>query len=156
MTTIAYDAKTGIIASDSQETGDGGQKYNCQKLFLSRDYIIATAGGSYAGMIFVRWFDDWTAGEPDWDDHPDLINLGWEEDFECLVVRSSGACYTVNRLFVPIEQTDNPIVTLGSGGAAARGAMMAGSTPREAVEIAKQIDTYTGGDIQEMSVKELQ
>ena len=86
MTTIAYDSDAGIIAADSQETGYGGEKYSCKKLYRVGEYIIATAGGTYAGMAFVRWFELWD-GEPDWDDHPDFINLDLDEDFECLVVR---------------------------------------------------------------------
>ena len=153
MTTIAYDCDDGNVAADSQETGDGGQKYNCIKIYRVRGYVIATAGGTYAGMAFVRWFGDWIGnGEPDWDDHPDFVNLDYEEDFECLVIRKNGTCYSVNRLFVPHEQIGNRYIAIGSGGAAARGAMLAGATPREAVEIAKQIDTFTGGDVQEMSI----
>ena len=147
MTTIAYDSKLGIVAADSQEVS-GCDKYNCQKLFRSRGHVIATAGGSYAGMIFVRWFESWNEdGEPDWDDHPDLINLDWEEDFECLVIGPDKTCYMVNRLFVPNDATGDRFVTLGSGGSAARGALFAGATPVEAVEIAKRIDTYTGGEV---------
>ena len=148
MTTIAYDARLGVVAADSQETGYGGEKFNCQKLFRSGDVIIATAGGTYAGMAFVNWFNDWDDGDPDWDDHPDLTNLDLEEDFDCLVIRKNKTCFTVNRLFVPVDQVGNRYVTLGSGGSAARGAMMAGATPKEAVEIAKKIDSFTGGKVQ--------
>ncbi len=149
MTTIAYDARIGIVASDSQETS-GGDKYNCKKLYRSRNHVIATAGGTYAGMAFVTWFAEWTTdGEPDWNDCPDFTNLDWDEDFECLVIRPDKSCYSVNRLFVPVNQLGNRFITLGSGGSAARGALLAGASPREAVEIAKTIDTYTGGDIQE-------
>ncbi len=146
MTTIVYDAQLGVVAADSQETGYGGEKFNCKKLFKVNGFIIATAGGTYAGMAFVNWFGDWE-GEPDWDDHPDLTNLDLEEDFECLVIREDASCFTVNRLFVPVNQSGNRFVTLGSGGSAARGAMMAGATPKEAVEIAKKIDSYTGGKV---------
>jgi hypothetical protein len=126
----------------------------CKKLFRCGDLIIATAGGTYAGMAFVNWIDEWD-GEPlpaDWSDYPDFTNLDMEEDFECLVVRPDKSCFTVNRLFVPVEQAGNRFITLGSGGAAARGAMMAGATPKEAVSIASKIDTYTGGKIVEMTV----
>jgi ATP-dependent protease HslVU (ClpYQ) peptidase subunit len=150
MTTIAYDTKLGVVAADSQETWENGQKYNCPKLYQVDGKIIATAGGSYAGLLFVDWFSQWE-GEPDWDDHPDLINLDLEEDFECLVIREDGSCFTVNRLFVPYEQVGNQFITLGSGGAAARGALMAGATPKEAVEIAKKIDAYTGGKVRVLS-----
>lgn len=149
MTTIAYDAESGVIAADSQETGCGGDKYSCKKLFRVNSAIIATAGGTYAGQLFVNWYSQWE-DEPDWDawdDHPDLVNLDVDEDFECLVLRDDGSCFSINRLFVPVDQKGNRFVTLGSGGSAARGAMMAGATPKEAVEIAKKIDSYTGGKV---------
>lgn len=150
MTTIAIDLDQRTIAADSQDTDEGGQKYNCQKLYEINDHIIATAGGSYAGLLFVSWFKQWE-DEPDYEDRgevPDLVNLDLEEDFECLVVRPNGTCYTVNRLFVPYEQDAfNRQLAIGSGGKAARAAMMAGATPTEAVQIAKKIDTYTGGDV---------
>jgi hypothetical protein len=150
MTTIAVDLAAGEIAADSQETSDSGQKYNCKKLFRVKGHIIATAGGSYAGMAFVNWFRE-QGGDPDWAEHPDLVNLDLEEDFECLVVRPDGSCYTVNRLFVPLEQKGNPLIAIGSGGAAARGAMLAGASPSKAVRIACEIDTYTGGKVVKMT-----
>lgn len=150
MTTIALDLAAGEIAADSQETSESGQKYNCKKLFRVNGHVIATAGGSYAGQAFVNWFSQWE-DEPEWSDHPDLVNLDLEEDFECLVVRPDGSCYTVNRLFVPLEQTGNRLIAIGSGGAAARGAMLAGASPSEAVKIACQIDTYTGGRVTRMT-----
>ncbi len=146
MTTIAYDTKIGVVAADSQETMENGEKYKCKKLFKVGDLIVATAGGTYAGMAFVNWLEGWD-GEPDWDDHPDFVNLDLEEDFECLVIREDKSCFTVNRLFVPVDQHGNRFITLGSGGKAARGALLAGATPKEAVEIAKQIDTFTGGTV---------
>lgn len=155
MTTIAYDAKAGVVAADSQETSGGGEKYNCQKLFEIGEHVIATAGGTYAGMAFVNWFKEWTDQDPDWSDwneRPDFVNLDYEEDFECLVIQPDRKCYTVNRLFVPVYQSGNRFITLGSGGSAARGAMLAGATPREAIDIAKKIDTYTGGKTVELAL----
>lgn len=154
MTTIAVDLDQREIAADSQDTDESGQKYKCQKLYKVNGHIIATAGGSYAGLLFVDWFKQWDA-EPDWDERPDLINLDFEEDFECLVVRPDGSCYTINRLFVPYEQDrHNRQLAIGSGGKAARAAMMAGCTPTEAVKIAKEIDTWTGGRITTMTLPE--
>lgn len=146
MTTIAVDLKAREIAADSQDTDESGQKYHCQKLYKVNGHIIATAGGSYAGLLFIAWFDQWE-DEPEWEDRPDLVDLDLEEDFECLVIRPNGSCYTVNRLFVPYEQTHETQIAIGSGGKAARAAMMAGCTPTQAVEIAKKIDTYTGGEV---------
>ena len=152
MTTIAYDANIGVVAADSRETGWHGEKYNCKKLYRVSNHVIATAGGSYASMIFVNWFDSWEDGLPDWDDHPDLINLDCDEDFECLLIKPDKTCYCVNRLFVPLDQAGNKFITLGSGGGVAQGALRSGKTPKEAIAIAAQVDSFTGGKIVEMSV----
>jgi hypothetical protein len=146
VTTIALDMDLREIAADSQDTDESGQKYQCKKLFTVNNHIIATAGGSYAGLLFVEWFDQWT-DEPEWSDRPDLVNLDVEEDFECIVIRPDGSYYTVNRLFIPYEQEQNRQIAIGSGGKAARAAMMAGCSPTKAVKIAKKIDTYTGGKV---------
>ena len=93
MTTIAY--KDGIVAADSQETHGDGRIGFCKKLFKVRDSIIATAGDSYTGLIFVDWFERGARME----DCPDLSMVGYDEDFECLVLEDTKNIYTVNRFF---------------------------------------------------------
>jgi hypothetical protein len=154
MTTIIYDPEAGEIASESQDTGSN-TKTACKKLYRIGDYIIGTAGGSYSGLMFLQWFKEWD-GEPDYldrDDQPHLVNLGEDEDFECIVVRPGRSCYTVNRLFTPYEMLPNTPIALGSGAAAALAALYAGVDVREAVKIACKIDPYSSGRIQYMKVK---
>lgn len=155
MTTIIYDQENGEIAADSQDTGNG-TKQTCLKLYRVNDHIIGTAGGSYSGLLFVRWFAEWE-GEPDWDDRqdtPDLTNLSEDEDFECIVVRPNKSCYTINRLFVPYEMLKSQgAVALGSGAAAALGAFSAGVDVKEAVRIACKIDAHSSGRVQHMKVR---
>ena len=150
MTTIVYDPFNGIVASDSQES-DCGRKIACKKLYKVNKHIIGTAGGSYAGLLFVEWFSEY-AGEPDWKERPDLINLDVEEDFECLIVRPGGTCYTVNRLFVPYEREINDFIGLGSGSGVALGALNAGADARKAIRIACKIDEYSSGKVQTMKI----
>lgn len=153
MTTIVYDRAEGVVAADSQDTGES-RKMTCAKLYRVNNHIIGTAGGSYSGLLFVRWFAK-QQGEPDWDDHdnhPDLTNLAEDEDFECLVVRPDGTCYTINRLFVPYEMLHD-YVGLGSGAGPALGALYAGATAHEAVKIACKIDAASSGPIKYMRVR---
>ena len=155
MTTIIYSPLegSGVVASDSQETGET-RKSTCDKLYRVNNHIIGTAGGSYAGLLFVRWFREWE-DEPnydDWEDHPDLISLPEDEDFECLVVRPDWSCYTINRLFIPYEMKDG-FVGVGSGAGPALGALHAGATCREAVRIACKIDAHSSGPIKVMKVR---
>lgn len=152
MTTIVYSPDEGVIGADSQDSG-GMLKMPCEKLYRVNGHIIGTAGGSYSGLLFVRWFGEWD-GEPDyadWDQHPDLVNLDEDEDFECLVVRPNGSCYTVNRLFVPYEMKEG-YVGIGSGAGPALGALMAGAPVRQAVKIACTIDMMSSGPIVTMKI----
>jgi len=152
MTTIVYNPEEGVVAADSQDT-DGSRKMQCDKLYYVNEHIIGTAGGSYAGLLFVRWFGEWE-DEPDytdWEQHPDLVNLDLDEDFECLVVRPDGTCYMINRLFIPYEMKPGP-VGVGSGSACALGALMAGAHVKQAVKIACTIDAHTSGPVKTMRV----
>lgn len=153
MTTIVYDPETRTMAGDSQDT-EGHRKMECVKIYRVNDHLIGTAGGSFAGLLFIAWFEEWE-DEPDytdWDSHPDLTNLDLEEDFECLVIRPDGSAYLINRLFVPYEMPDD-ICGVGSGSGVAMGAMMAGADVKKAVKIACKIDAYSSGPIQSMKLK---
>ena len=152
MTTIAYDIEQQVVASDSQET-EGERKIPCKKLYRVGDHIIATAGGTYSGLLFIEWFDQWD-GDPDWSERPDLINLDFEEDFECLIIRPNGTCYSVNKLFAPYERDrEGRFVCLGSGSKVALGALLAGANIRKAIKIACQVDLYSSGRVQTMAVR---
>ena len=151
MTTIVY--KNGILAADTQETVGGVQR-RCNKLFRVKrkddTFIIATAGNSYTGMMFVDWFRKGSMQE----DVPDLTNLDAdEEDFECLVWESKSAkLWSVNRLFHMIEVNleDHPFYAIGSGADVAYGALAMGSSARRAVEIACEWEIHTGLPVETM------
>ena len=138
MTTIVY--KNGILAADTRETVNNVAR-RCSKLFKSGKDIIATAGDSYSGMVFVNW---WMAGARE-EDKPDLTNLDFEEDFECLVW-TKGKLWSVNRLFelVEINLDDHPYYAVGSGSNVALGALAMGASAKRAVEIACEYDVFTG------------
>ena len=146
MTTIAY--RDGILAADSRLTvdhGSGARKHTCKKLFRKRvgegkkayDVIIATAGESSPGMVFVDWYG---SGKP----VPDLfLHLGG--DFLCLVLSPSGLFeYDVYCRGEPIEEE---FYAVGSGSMAALAAMHCGKSAIEAVRVASRIDSFTGGRI---------
>lgn len=154
MTTIAY--KGGIIAADSRETYTteaGGATVNrCEKLFRKkvnrRDVIIGTAGGSYAGMIFVDWYG--SGKSP-----PEvLLDLDLEEDFDVLIL-DHGKVFVCNHLCRPVEIID-PFCAVGSGRKAALAAMHCGRSAREAVRIACLIDPYSALPITTMSAPQVQ
>lgn len=150
MTTIAY--KAGIVAADTRETytteAGGSTIHRCEKLFRKRvgrrDVIIATAGGTYAGMLFVDWYG---TGKPT----PDILaDLDLEEDFDVLIF-DRGKIYGCNHLCRPVEVID-PFTAIGSGRKAALGAMHAGKNAYEAVRIACLLDPYSALPIKTMLV----
>ena len=149
MTTIAY--KSGVVAADSQETHSDGRKNDCQKLYKMKDgTIIATAGDSYTGLIFVEWFKEGARKES----IPDLTNITLEEDFECLVLENTENIYIINRFFQKyhIEMPEG-FYSLGWGAPYAVAAMHMGADAKKAVQVAAKYDAYTGGTVKTMKVK---
>lgn len=147
MTTIAY--RAGILAADSQVTygGDedaGSRKHRCQKLFRKRafgaDVVIATAGEGPPGMLFVDWYGK--KSKP-----PAVLA---EAEFTCLVLDEDGL-WEFDR-WCRAEQIAEEFYAIGSGAKVALGAMHHGASAREAVEIAKLVDPYTGGEVKTMEL----
>jgi hypothetical protein len=146
MTTIAY--RDGILAADSRltvDSGSGARKHFCRKLFRKRitegkkayDVVIATAGESSPGMVFVDWYG---SGKP----VPDLfLHIGG--DFTCLVLTPKGLFEY--DLYCRGELIEEEFYAVGSGSMAAIAAMHCGKSALEAVRIASRIDPFTGGRI---------
>lgn len=155
MTTIAY--RSGIVAADSRETWEseagGASIGSCEKLFRKRigrngskrEVVIATAGGSYLGMVFYDWFGDLPKEPPSI-----LRDAHLDEDFDVLVL-DRGKVYTANHLCRLIEVKD-PFIAIGSGRKAALAAMHCGRSAREAVAIACKVDPFSAPPIVTMTM----
>lgn len=145
MTTIAY--RNGVIAADSRETTDDSVGV-CEKLFRKRvgrrDVVIAAAGGSYAGLIFVDWFG---SGK---DAPQTLVQLDLDEDFVAVVL-DRGKVYTANHLCRLVEDR-NTFTAEGTGRKAALAAMYCGRGAREAVAVACKVDPYSAPPIVTMKM----
>lgn len=137
MTTIACDGKT--IAADSQITGCGLIHSNTfQKIHRLPDgSIFAFSGAAYDLQAWL----DFASGLS--------CELRAIEDSEALVLKPNGELWCYNEIGRAYRQSV-PAAT-GSGSAVALGAMLAGASPRRAVEIASMLDTKTGGDVIEMA-----
>lgn len=149
MTVIAY--RDGVISADSQETHSDGRKAHCTKLFKVRGTVIATAGDSYTGLIFIDWFDRGARME----DAPDLSMVTIDEDFECLVLEDQDNIYTINRFFqkYPTEMLDG-FCAIGCGAAYAMAAMEMGADAKKAVQVACKYDAYCGGRVKTMKISQ--
>jgi ATP-dependent protease HslVU (ClpYQ) peptidase subunit len=149
VTTIAF--RDGIIAADSRETWDDSSYNTCEKLFVKRvgrrDVVIGTAGGSFSGMVFVDWYG---SGAP----VPEMLaTLDLEEDF-CVLVIDRGDAYVANHLCRLVKTVDR-FVAIGSGRQAALAAMHCGKSAKDAVEVAKKVDPYTGGRVVSICLDDL-
>jgi len=142
MTTIAYDGN--IIAADGQVTGGSIIKgLDCMKLRLFKrgrtEGVIAYAGDLAGKLPFENWVSLKEHSRANWEE------AGLSElDFEALVLYK-GDCLHYESMRLPIECTG--VQALGSGVELAMAAMKCGKNAIEAVEIASQLDIYTGGKI---------
>lgn len=138
MTTIATDGRT--MAGDGLVTGNGikHMQSNIKVHKLPCGTLVGLSGCTYVQQEALEF----VAGDRD------TLDAG--DDFEALILYPDGTCEAMDGKGRRYQQSV-PAVT-GSGGAIALGAMAAGATPREAVEIATRYDTTTGGEIIELAV----
>jgi hypothetical protein len=143
MTTIACDGKT--VAADDRLVNDRGRicVYPEPKLRIvpePRGDLIVGVSGTMVDALFEWWFD---GADPSKKPATD----GWA----LVVFRPTFLeCYTHE---CPYPQRDGYPAAVGSGAGLALGAMLAGKTAREAVEIAAMRDVYTGGIITELPLQ---
>lgn len=136
MTTIAWDGKT--LAADTLMLDgtfrDLTQTYKIEK--TDDGDWFATCGSAYV----AQKFKDGSITQKDY------------KSGQVLIVREDGSASVSDYTgyFFPVT----PPFAMGSGGALALGAMLAGATPEKAVLIAMEIDTQTGGSVQSVLVKE--
>ena len=148
MTTIALDAN-GFIAADSLTTFGNERGRNAQtKIVRYGDVLYAFAGLTTAKHALARWHSEGADPDkqPKFGENPD-------HEWTMLVIRASSPVlyYHAGSAYgMEIE----PPFAIGSGGNFALGAMWAGSSAEEAVEIATHLDVKTGGKIQVVNIAE--
>ena len=133
MSTIAWDGLT--LAGDRQATW-GNTPVRTTKVtrikHKARWYLVGWVGCESGGLKFVAHFTQHGMGQ-----RPAL-----KDNTEVIVVSRAG-------IWVESEADTSNIMeepkwAFGSGGAFALGAMHAGATAKQAVEIASKLDVYTG------------
>lgn len=131
MTTIACDGKS--MAGDTLVTSGSEIVGYAIKIERTKDgRIFGSAGPGDDCRRFAQWMQG--------GDKPELSN-----DFSALILTLDGTVYYVGATLEPSEFIVPQ--ALGSGGDFAIGAMLAGKSPRDAVAIAIERDTRSGGDI---------
>lgn len=148
MTTVAINLLTGLASSDSFNTPDGGSPLLCTKMWrMSNGDLFFESGHLRPIELALQWAESrWAPAErvAYWDviaDDPETYA------FAVVLVQTDGRVQYLDEELAPTYILDD-YITLGSGGAYARGALDAGATTAHAVEIASRYDSCTGGGVQ--------
>ena len=147
-----------VAASDSFNSPDGGSPLLCQKM-----WEVTIAGSGMKAWFFesghlrpIELALEWAKYR--WD--PEERSEEWDEiardtekyAFACALVGEDGIVHYLDEELAPIRVYDRAI-TLGTGGAYARGAMDAGADVSTAVEIAIRYDGNSGGPINYLDMR---
>ena len=142
MTTIACDGKS--MAGDGQREFRGSISTRRAKKVrrLPDGSLLGTCGDVAIGIALVEWLTN--GGDKPAPMEPEL-------GFNALLLKPTGEVMLYDKHFVPAE-VELPIA-IGSGMDFAVGAMLAGKSAAEAVEIAAIRDTGTGGEITVLAIE---
>ena len=141
MTTIAANLK--MMASDSRVSVGGGTFYPTDKIVKLKRMIVGACGHGGDCSRFLEWAArDFKDPVPKW-----TCKANDEESIFCLVLKADGLYVFVQSDPEP-EKINAEYYAIGSGGKAARVAMRLGKDPREAVELACEVDGYSGPPVQ--------
>ena len=140
MTTIAADAKAGLMASDSMWS-DGDERGPIKKIHRVRGELIGLAGD--LDQINL-WLKVYRAGRLT--DRPEKT----APDVDALRLSARGLdTWNRHEGWIPVPDR----WAIGTGGKCARAAMAAGATAQRAVKIAIEIDANTNGTVRTYRLK---
>lgn len=154
MTTIAWDLKQGTIAGDGLVCSGLDIVHRSAKKIIVQNGVIYALAGIGAFHIPLIWWHEKGAdpksmpeakGDISW---TFVIVSKYHDGNQCrvAVVGCNHEC--------PYPWDYPDMHAIGTGADLAIGAMRAGRTPQEAIEIAALHDTKTGGDIQVVDIAE--
>jgi 20S proteasome alpha/beta subunit len=128
MTTIV--CNTRYMAGDTLLTSD--IKSHGQKVFKYRGNCVGISGTYVDCIVFINWWKKGAKKSP-----PEM------KEVEALVLTADGRilCFDQHESFYEMK---DDYAAIGSGAAAALGAMHMGADPKKAVQVASKIDPGTG------------
>lgn len=139
MTTIAWDGE--MLAGDRVINVSGAIAGEVTKVFKRKDgCLIAFAGVAGTGSEYVRWFLKDEKGKA-----PSLNSVTPDNGADILVVRKDKKLEWYDK--DGWHHIENGQFAMGSGAVAARAAMKMGASADKAVQIASEIDVYTGREV---------
>jgi ATP-dependent protease HslVU (ClpYQ) peptidase subunit len=140
VTTIAY--ANGVIAADTLATWGTTRDGFVDKIAKRGPFLAGTSGSIVASQAFLDWFNGGMRGDPPSMPDGDATTFGVIVTPEDLILTWGPRGW---------ERTRNQTVAMGSGGEFAQGAMAMGATPEQAVKVAIQFDTKSGGEVMAFS-----
>lgn len=146
MTTIVADKTRMVSDSKVVMTNTSGDTsiLICAKITIKAKAIIGTCGEAHLGDEFIKWYGTKRK-------KPSVF--GKNADFEALVLTDKGLFHYDE--YLSGGKLNNPWFAIGSGSFAALGALHAGTTLEEAVEIACKVDNGSGLPIQVVKLETL-
>ncbi len=135
------------MAADTKVTV-AGTSYHTSKIVKTRRMIVGAAGDGSDCARMLEWAQrDFSAPPPNWRQEPGSDDSVW-----ALILKADGL-YIMTQVDEQPEKINETCFAIGSGGLAARVAMKLGKSPVEAVELAGEVDEYTGGPYDVLSLK---
>ena len=133
MTTIAADFRTGVMASDSR-SADDVTWVPCTKIFRIGEELIGIAGDLREVGTWLKWVRGGRHGV-----RPKLTSFG------AIVMRAEGLYGVTGDGHEQL--IERGFHAIGTGAHAALAVLLMGGDPKQAVEIACQIDVCSGGAV---------
>jgi len=140
LTTIAFSRKYGMIAADRRSNEGNSKHGEASKIFKINGHLVGFAGRADTSALLRYWFENGAKPE-EWPDPYDD-----ETDCSMIVVTPDGKVMYYERFPIPIVM-ENEFFALGSGRDFALAAMALGCNPERAVEVACELDLYSGNGV---------
>lgn len=140
MTTIAY--RGGVLAADSRAYSGGAAPIGAKvKIHRLPDGTLFGVSSNNVGAdtLLRRWVEGGCQPAESGDLKPD--------SFSVLLIRPDGAVFYANDNLDLSGPLSAPFFAIGSGKEAALGAMVMGADARRAVEVACELDMWSGGPV---------
>lgn len=137
MTTIAYDGK--VMAADRLHVSGYTKSYARKIWCLRPGVIVGAAGPAATAAEVIDWLD--RGGHP-----ADFPKAQREDGWSLVLVVAHGRIMRIEQGPIPI-MIDGPYAAAGSGAEFALAAMASGKSAAEAILVAADMDTGTGGGI---------
>lgn len=137
MTIITF--RNGVLAADTQVSAHGSRVDLLRKIKRVNQWLIGGAGDVGTIVPVELWIRDGAQFEKP-------IDFGKIEDGAAILVDPDGVAYHVGTASPYVLKSEAQFMAIGSGSDAALAAMLLGATATRAVDIAKRIDLYCGGD----------